>query len=239
MNCAYCGTEIPFDERFCRNCGRAAVAPSSSRNAPTVPFSVPPNTVPYNPYGPTAENSSPPFSQIPQTPATVESRSPLLFRITIASIIVAFVAIGVLAYFLITRSKSDGQEVGVNEKPTPVASPSSTSSNATPTPTTQSTTTPTPASSPTPKPTPNNDPPPGARLAYCNDTNVLVRNAPDLNARPTTKITRGQNIWVIGSSSNYSTWKGITSNWTQVQLYKGPTRGWVFTPFVSYATEKD
>jgi hypothetical protein len=61
-----------------------------------------------------------------------------------------------------------------------------------------------------------------------------VRNAPNLNARPVTKITRGQKLWVIGTSSNYSTWNGINSNWTQVQLYNSSVRGWVFSPFVSY-----
>jgi hypothetical protein len=99
-----------------------------------------------------------------------------------------------------------------------------------PSPTTQPTSTPTP----TPKPTPSNEPPPGARLGYCNDTNVFVRNAPDLNAKPITKITRGQKLWVIGTSANYSTWNGVSSNWTQVQLYNSTLRGWVFTPFVSY-----
>jgi hypothetical protein len=87
---------------------------------------------------------------------------------------------------------------------------------------------------PTPKPTPNNEPPPGAKLGYCNDTNVFVRNSPDLNAKPVTKITKGQKLWAIGKSTNTSTWNGVTSDWTQVQLYNSATRGWVFSPFVSY-----
>lgn len=277
MNCSNCGTEIPIDERFCRNCGKEEVplAPSVGRNAPTVPFSQPPNTAPFNPYGETANvsspppktvsfnsygenanvsspppetvpfspyggaaaNSSPPFGHVPKTPVAAKAGSSILVRVTIASIIIAFVSISVLAYFIFTRPKVDQRTSTAPEEPTTTASPSATNSSATPTPTVQPTTTPT--SSPTPTPTPSNEPPPGARLAYCNDTNVLVRSAPDLNARPVTKLTRGQNIWVIGSSSNYSTWKGITSNWTQVQMYKGTLRGWVFSPFVSYAAENE
>jgi hypothetical protein len=86
----------------------------------------------------------------------------------------------------------------------------------------------------TPKPTPSNEPPPGAKLGYCNDTNVFVRNAPDLKARPVTKITKGQKLWAIGKSSTTSTWNGVTSDWTQVQLYNSAQRGWVFSPFISY-----
>jgi hypothetical protein len=93
---------------------------------------------------------------------------------------------------------------------------------------------PTPTTEATPKPTPNTEPPPGAQPAYCNDTNVFVRNAPNLTARPVTKITRGQKLWVLGTSSNYSNWNGVNANWTQVQLDKSTVRGWVFSPFVSY-----
>lgn len=92
---------------------------------------------------------------------------------------------------------------------------------------------PLPKTQPTPKP-PTSDSPPGARPAYCNDTNVIVRSAPDLNARPIGKLNRGQKVWVLGTSSNYSTWKGLTSNWTQVQIHGSSVRGWVFSPFISY-----
>ncbi len=85
-----------------------------------------------------------------------------------------------------------------------------------------------------PMATPSIIPPTGSRLAYCNDTNVFVRSAPDLSARPLTKITKGQKLWVIGKSSNLSTWNGVTSDWTQVQLYNDSMRGWVFSPFISY-----
>ncbi|OLE50733.1 MAG: hypothetical protein AUG51_26650 [Acidobacteria bacterium 13_1_20CM_3_53_8] len=75
--------------------------------------------------------------------------------------------------------------------------------------------------------------PPGARLGYCNDNNVVVRAMPDLNGAKINKLDRGQKVWVLGVSPNYSTWNGITSNWTQVQTYDG-SRGWVFSPFISY-----
>jgi hypothetical protein len=84
------------------------------------------------------------------------------------------------------------------------------------------------------KPTPVNDPPPGAKLGYCNDTNVFVRSSPDLKARPVSKITKGQKLWAIGKSATTSTWNGVTSDWTQVQLYNSSQRGWVFSPFISY-----
>lgn len=87
---------------------------------------------------------------------------------------------------------------------------------------------------PTPAATPNNEPPPGAKLAYCNDTNVLVRSAPDLTAKPVAKITKNQKLWAIGKSTNTSTWNGVTSDWTQVQLYNSTVRGWVFSSFISY-----
>jgi tetratricopeptide (TPR) repeat protein len=78
------------------------------------------------------------------------------------------------------------------------------------------------------------EPPVGSRLGYCNNNNVFVRTAPDLNASPIAKMVLGQKLWVIGKSSNYSTWNGVSSNWTQVQLYDSSVRGWVFSPFVSY-----
>lgn len=94
---------------------------------------------------------------------------------------------------------------------------------------------PTPASSRPPAP-PVQQPqmnPPGARAGYCNNDNVVVRAVPDLNGAKINKLDRGEHVWVIGVSPNYSTWNGITSNWTQVQLRDG-SRGWVFSPFISY-----
>lgn len=114
------------------------------------------------------------------------------------------------------ESAEQPQAASIPVKPNPSATPSTSQTQ------------------PTPKPTPNTEPPPGARLAYCNDTNVLVRSSPDLTARPVTKITKGQKLWAIAKSTNTSTWNGVTSDWTQVQLYQSATRGWVFSPFISY-----
>lgn len=75
--------------------------------------------------------------------------------------------------------------------------------------------------------------PPGAKLGYCNDDNVVVRAVPNLNGAKINKLGRGQRVWVIGVSPNYSTWNGVTSNWSQVQMNDG-SRGWVFSPFISY-----
>jgi hypothetical protein len=243
MNCSNCGTPIPPDERFCRNCGHEAVPLAQTIISREPPPSLSPRqsnvTEQFSPRGETARDwPPPPTGQFPPPYSTAQpaGRNPLLIPLAIASIVLAIAAIGVLAYFISSRS-TDERASGTNEStPRPTASPSASGSTATPSPTMtpSPTATPTPTPTPTPKPTPNNEPPVGARLGYCNDTNVFVRNAPDLNARPVTKITRGQKLWVIGTSSNYSTWNGINSNWTQVQLYNSTVRGWVFSPFISY-----
>lgn len=252
MNCSNCGTPIPPDERFCRNCGHEAVPLAQTIIAREPPPSLPnrqPNvTQQFDPYGETArEWPTPPTAgqfpslAAPPAPGAAQptGRSPLLIPLAIASIVLAIAAIGVLVYFVSSRSSEDERAARTGDPtPRPTASPNASVSTATPSPTTTPspsvTPSPTPTPTPTPKPTPNNEPPAGARLGYCNDTNVFVRNAPNLNARPVTKITRGQKLWVIGTSSNYSTWNGINSNWTQVQLYNSSLRGWVFSPFVSF-----
>lgn len=250
MNCSNCGTPIPPDERFCRNCGHEAVPLAQTILSPE-PLSLPNRpanaTEQFNPYAttqrdwpppPTAGQFPPPVSARDTAQPAAGGRSPLLIPLAIASIVLAIASIGVLVYFLSTRSTEDERASSANEPtPRPTASPTAYGSSATPSPnsaTPSPTVQPSPTPTPTPKPTPSNDPPPGARLGYCNDTNVFVRNAPNLNARPVTKITRGQKLWVIGTSSNYSTWNGINSNWTQVQLYNSSVRGWVFSPFISY-----
>ncbi|MGH9948087.1 MAG: SH3 domain-containing protein [Pyrinomonadaceae bacterium] len=75
--------------------------------------------------------------------------------------------------------------------------------------------------------------PSGARVAYCNATDVIVRNAPSLKARKINGLRRGQKVYIISYSDNYDQWKGISSNWAYIQTEKG-SRGWVFTPFISY-----
>jgi Bacterial SH3 domain/zinc-ribbon domain len=95
--------------------------------------------------------------------------------------------------------------------------------------------TPRPSStSPTPRPS---VPPSGSSdgtLAYCNDDNVVLRGTPSLNGPKVNKLMRGQKLWVIGVSSNKSSWGGVTANWTHVQLYDRSQTGWVFSPFISY-----
>jgi hypothetical protein len=246
MNCSTCGTPIPFDERYCRNCGREVVpiAPTvysggagqpSSDSRPTERFIDPMQTESLNPKPQTARDWVPPIVQTSPPPQIKQDRRSMLVPIAVASIVIALVSLGALAYIMMSKDKAGETGTTSQEKPQASVAPSVATSSPNPTPTVQ--TSPSPTPSPTPKPTPRNEPPPGARLAYCNDTNVIVRSAPELNAKPITKITRGQNVWVIGSSSNYSTWKGITSNWTQVQIYNGTLRGWVFSPFISYQTD--
>lgn len=238
MNCSNCGTEIPVEERYCRNCGRevewlaptiyaGASAPPQAGSRATEQFD-PMQTESMTPDTQTAWDWTPPPALVPpQTNAPPERKS-LLMPITVASIVIALVSIGALVYFIMSKDKVAEQVPTNPEKPQPTASPIASTTPAAPSPTA------TPTPSPTPTPTPNNLPPPGARLAYCNDTNVYVRIAPDLDARPVTKISRGQQLWVIATSTNYQTWNGINSNWTQVQIYNSTVRGWVFSPFVSY-----
>lgn len=86
---------------------------------------------------------------------------------------------------------------------------------------------------PTPKPT---APPPtdGGTLAYCNDDNVVLRGTPSLTGPKVNKLMRGQKLWVIGRSTNKTSWGGITADWAHVQLYDRSQTGWVFSPFISY-----
>ena len=240
MICPNCGTQIPADERFCRNCGHEVepLAPTIVASSPPVgrppnvteQFSAQSGTTPNWPAIPTNPTYNPPIS------TAQPARSSLLIPLTITSIALALAAIGVLVYFIATRSDDNERASGNGEKPQPTASVAKSESTATPAPSPTASptaqTTPTPPPPPTPKPTPNI--PVGARLGYCNDDRVFVRSAPDLNATPITKINRGRKLWVIGTSSNYSTWNGVSSNWSQVQLYESSVRGWVFSPFVSY-----
>ncbi|HEV2911687.1 MAG TPA: zinc-ribbon domain-containing protein [Pyrinomonadaceae bacterium] len=74
----------------------------------------------------------------------------------------------------------------------------------------------------------------GGRLAYCNDDNVVLRATPSLTGAKLNKLMRGQRLWAVGKSDNKSSWGGITSDWTRVQLYDRSQTGWVFSPFISY-----
>jgi hypothetical protein len=83
-----------------------------------------------------------------------------------------------------------------------------------------------------PKP-PTAEVPTGARAAYCNDSNVVVRAAPSLTARKINALRRGQRVYLISYSDNFDYWNGIRSNWAYIQTENGK-RGWVFSPFISY-----
>ncbi len=91
---------------------------------------------------------------------------------------------------------------------------------------------------PTPTPTPVPvitviAPPENARIAVCNNRNVLMRSSPSLYANPIGKLQKGQTVYVINTSSNYEYWQGIYSNWAYIQLANGK-KGWMFNTFVTY-----
>lgn len=75
-------------------------------------------------------------------------------------------------------------------------------------------------------------PPPGARIAYCTDNNVVLRSSPSLSGAKVSGLSKGQRLFVLQMSSNYDTWRGITANWAYVQPENSSVRGWVFTYFV-------
>lgn len=73
----------------------------------------------------------------------------------------------------------------------------------------------------------------GARIAYCNASDVVVRGAPSLTARKVNGLRRGQKVYLLSYSDNYDNWNGVRANWAYIQTESGK-RGWVFTPFISY-----
>jgi len=73
----------------------------------------------------------------------------------------------------------------------------------------------------------------GARIAYCNASDVVVRGAPSLTARKVNGLRRGQKVYLLSYSDNYDDWNGVRANWAYIQT-EGGKRGWVFTPFISY-----
>ncbi len=88
-----------------------------------------------------------------------------------------------------------------------------------------------PTATPTPKP--KVSAPVGATVAYCNGSNVVVRDSPSLNARKVNALKKGEKVFVINESDNYDEWQGNEANWAYIQKEDGQ-RGWVFTPFISY-----
>jgi hypothetical protein len=75
--------------------------------------------------------------------------------------------------------------------------------------------------------------PVGAKVAYCNSTNVVVRSSPSLKARKVNALRKNQKVYVIRYSDNTDSWNGLQSNWAFIQTENGK-QGWVFTPFISY-----
>lgn len=90
-----------------------------------------------------------------------------------------------------------------------------------------------PAATPTSTPKPKVSAPVGATVAYCNGGNVLVRDSPSLNGRKVNTLKKGEKVFVIEESDNYDEWQGTEANWAYIQKEDG-SRGWVFTPFISY-----
>jgi predicted Ser/Thr protein kinase len=91
---------------------------------------------------------------------------------------------------------------------------------------------PQPTPSPTPKPTPQTPKLPSGPMGVCNENNVVMRAAPTQSSAKVGRLDRGSQVVILQYSSNYETWRGITSNFVYVQT-TGGKRGWVFSPFIS------
>lgn len=89
------------------------------------------------------------------------------------------------------------------------------------------------ATQPTPVQRPAVEMPIGARVAFCNSADVVVRRAPRLAARKVDGLRRGQKVFILSYSDNYDEWNGIRANWAFIQTEAGK-RGWVFSAFLSY-----
>ena len=82
-------------------------------------------------------------------------------------------------------------------------------------------------------PKPKVAPPSSGGYAFCRTNNVVLRSAPSLSAAKVDGLYRGQRLYVISQSNNYTTWGGVNGNWTLVETDEG-TRGWVFSPLIRY-----
>lgn len=74
---------------------------------------------------------------------------------------------------------------------------------------------------------------PSGGFAYCRTDNVVLRSAPSLTAEKVDGLYRGQRLYIISESDNYTTWRGATGNWVYVETDDG-IRGWVFSPLIRY-----
>lgn len=84
-----------------------------------------------------------------------------------------------------------------------------------------------------PAPKPEVIVPAGARVGYCNTSDVRIRSSPSLNAKVINKLVPRQRVFVMQYSDNTDYWKGTQANWAYIQTESGKS-GWVFSPFISY-----
>lgn len=95
---------------------------------------------------------------------------------------------------------------------------------------------PKPTPTPTPQPTPEvkKTPPPlpDGPTGVCNENNVVMRASPTQLSAKIGRLDSGNKVAILQYSSNYETWRGITSNFVYVQTTTGK-RGWVFRPFIT------
>src|ERR1044072_2782466 len=123
MNCSNCGTPVPPDERFCRNCGHEVVSLDKTIIAPPPTVLAPPPSNITQQYNPNAEPARdwppPPTGQFPPPyiPAAPEQRrSPLLIPLAVTSIVLAIAALGVLVYFITTRAEEGSERASGNSE---------------------------------------------------------------------------------------------------------------------------
>lgn len=81
-------------------------------------------------------------------------------------------------------------------------------------------------------------PPANARVAFVSTNNVMFREKPDLNATPIATLKKGQTIYFLDYSENYSEWKNQKARWAHIQTENGK-QGWVFEPFVVMGQNND
>lgn len=80
---------------------------------------------------------------------------------------------------------------------------------------------------------PGNVPPPkGSKIAFCPTNDVRIRDNPDdQKSNVIGKLQKGQTIYLMGYSDNYSEWRGKRARWAHIQTETGQ-QGWVFEPFI-------
>jgi len=74
-------------------------------------------------------------------------------------------------------------------------------------------------------------PPAGSTTATCVSNNVILREGPSQSTAKKGKLSSGQRLYVINYSSNYETFRNMTSNYAYVQTESGQT-GWVYAKYI-------